>query len=702
MNLVDIYKKEKKPEETKKVSTSDTSVKKLVDKFSIFASISTNIRLIRQDIAKLVKIQGVKPTTKAESFFLSQKEKENVYESKLQKIKPTTPTKVETKATKTESSSPFDFIKDIFSFLIKGGILTAFIGGIGKLLEDPEIRKSVKEFFVGAIESVLNGVRQATTFIGEILQDDRVIQSIVDTVKLIFSTLKDVIVKIWNFEVETESGKFSVGDILKVLVGALVAFKLAVIAASAVLGAIATGIGSGVGRPGAPGSPGGKTPVPGTPGGAGPAGRPPVPGAPPTAGAPATGTPGFQRTAEDLIRERAARIAGEKGAKSGVQGVLNRFIAGTLGAGPIGALWLSAYTVYEIADRLAPDEQQQFIDSLEVIASVQSDIDAINAEQNTPESEKKKRIDILVKRSNLDLYKSRLEKLTKPKSPSASQQSTQTVPEAPNESAAETARLAAAAAAGKPTSVPSEKDPRARSYTSPTPASSQTGPNTNVRLDDEQRKMASLIFNRFKEAGFTDEQANAAIVNAYAESRLRPEAKSPVTPKEESYGLFQMNTKGGLGQGHDPQKLMDPNYNITLAIEAAKKSKSFVASKNLDEAVRAFTIEVERPANMMTEAEKRVNIASSILGTSMTPTAMAATTAPTSMAAAPTGGQKVMAASADFSDFMRQVLQPTVNVVAPTTNVQQAAMPRTQQNYTQPSVVDTEFMKLLVGRTVNL
>jgi len=120
--------------------------------------------------------------------------------------------------------------------------------------------------------------------------------------------------------------------------------------------------------------------------------------------------------------------------------------------------------------------------------------------------------------------------------------------------------------------------------------------------------MADLIYNRFREAGFSDVQARAAVANAIAESNLNPNAKN-ITAKEESYGLFQMNRKGGLGTNHTPENLMDPNYNIGLAIQAAKESKGFVNATTIEQAVSSFVKDVERPANQEAAILKRIQIA---------------------------------------------------------------------------------------------
>ena len=117
--------------------------------------------------------------------------------------------------------------------------------------------------------------------------------------------------------------------------------------------------------------------------------------------------------------------------------------------------------------------------------------------------------------------------------------------------------------------------------------------------------MANLIRNKFKAAGFTDAQAEGAVANAMAESRLDPNAHN--TEGEDSVGLFQMNRKGGLGKGYSVEQLKDPNFNIDLAIEAAKKSKRFKEAKTAEEATKAFMIDVERPKDQSASAQaKRV------------------------------------------------------------------------------------------------
>lgn len=133
----------------------------------------------------------------------------------------------------------------------------------------------------------------------------------------------------------------------------------------------------------------------------------------------------------------------------------------------------------------------------------------------------------------------------------------------------------------------------------------------STKLNAQQSQMADLIRKKFTDAGFSPEQAEAAVVNAYAESRLNPKAESPDTPKEKSYGLFQMNTKGGLGTNHDPEKLKDPNYNIDLMIKAAKgkAGERFRNATDLNTAISTFTEDLEKPANAALQGQRRIQLA---------------------------------------------------------------------------------------------
>lgn len=136
-----------------------------------------------------------------------------------------------------------------------------------------------------------------------------------------------------------------------------------------------------------------------------------------------------------------------------------------------------------------------------------------------------------------------------------------------------------------------------------------------TNLKEEQSQMANLIYDRFREAGFDDNQARAAVANAVAESSLNPNAHNE--KGEDSVGLFQMNRKGGLGQGYSVEQLKDPETNIALAIDAAKKSKKFTNASSVEEATEAFVRDVERPKDKVGAIAKRTQIALDMQGTSL-------------------------------------------------------------------------------------
>lgn len=69
--------------------------------------------------------------------------------------------------------------------------------------------------------------------------------------------------------------------------------------------------------------------------------------------------------------------------------------------------------------------------------------------------------------------------------------------------------------------------------------------------------------------------------------------------------------------------------------------------------------------------------------------------------AKPAAGPMIAAATTEVAKERMQLASAPVIISAPTTNNVQSPA-RNQQAYTQPSVVDSEFMKLLVGRTVTI
>jgi uncharacterized protein (TIGR02594 family) len=127
----------------------------------------------------------------------------------------------------------------------------------------------------------------------------------------------------------------------------------------------------------------------------------------------------------------------------------------------------------------------------------------------------------------------------------------------------------------------------------------------------DRHKWGDLIVDLFKRAGFTqDQHLRTALANAIRESSLDP--SETTGGREESIGLFQCNRRGGLGEGFTVEQLKDPETNIKIILDAARRSKSFCSASSLDAAMDAFVRNVERPANMDSEVEKRMEIANKL------------------------------------------------------------------------------------------
>ncbi len=121
-----------------------------------------------------------------------------------------------------------------------------------------------------------------------------------------------------------------------------------------------------------------------------------------------------------------------------------------------------------------------------------------------------------------------------------------------------------------------------------------------------KREMAQKILDAFAAAGFGQFQQVAAVANAIAESNLDPQAH---TGNEDSWGLFQLSKNGGYGSGHTAEELQNPDVNVGIIAEQAKKQPAFQAAASLDEAVDLFVKRIIRPANVSSEVVRRQQIA---------------------------------------------------------------------------------------------
>jgi hypothetical protein len=130
-----------------------------------------------------------------------------------------------------------------------------------------------------------------------------------------------------------------------------------------------------------------------------------------------------------------------------------------------------------------------------------------------------------------------------------------------------------------------------------------------------RRNMAELIARRFGERGYGVLQQIAAIANAIGESALNPAAKAG--GGEQSWGLFQLNQNGGVGQGFSSSVLKDPERNIAIMLDfiatLASADAAYRAVSSVNDAVAIFVRRFEQPADPGPAIARRSAIAQTLL-----------------------------------------------------------------------------------------
>lgn len=104
-------------------------------------SMARDMNVMRQNIIKMVKLQGGTPTNKADAFFSKSKDREAMYENLFKKDKATSPTKVETKKDEGGLAS---FVTKLLGpiGLIVAGLVSAVQTGISALKTSFDVFKS--------------------------------------------------------------------------------------------------------------------------------------------------------------------------------------------------------------------------------------------------------------------------------------------------------------------------------------------------------------------------------------------------------------------------------------------------------------------------------------------------------------------------------------------------------------------------------
>jgi len=255
----------------------------------ILPVMARDMNVMKNNMVKLVSIQGGTPRTRAEQFFAKAESKENDLEANFKRGN--SPSKASGPGMISRvgkglgfgsNTSIKDFIGNILKFIVKGALASLGVMGISKLLDNPDMKSSITDFIKNLFLSVLNIIKsgaemisgimkdddgkikeavigtfvaikdllvQSIKNIGELLSDPRVMKGIVD---IVFA-ISDAIKKIFEAEVDLSEygmGKTSLGKILADMALAFGAvYTASLIAAGALrqIGANMIGGGAGAG-----------------------------------------------------------------------------------------------------------------------------------------------------------------------------------------------------------------------------------------------------------------------------------------------------------------------------------------------------------------------------------------------------------------------------------------------------------------------
>lgn len=148
--------------------------------------------------------------------------------------------------------------------------------------------------------------------------------------------------------------------------------------------------------------------------------------------------------------------------------------------------------------------------------------------------------------------------------------------------------------------------------------SDETRQGKNISKNDAM----SIIQSEFTNAGYPISIAQAAIVNAKAESNLNPSA---VGDGGKSIGLFQLHESGG-GRGMSREQRMDPVLNTRRIIEEMRAvwnktsdgieslSNAVARGASVGELAGLFSYHVERPADRVGSIYVRQSLARRLFG----------------------------------------------------------------------------------------
>ena len=135
---------------------------------------------------------------------------------------------------------------------------------------------------------------------------------------------------------------------------------------------------------------------------------------------------------------------------------------------------------------------------------------------------------------------------------------------------------------------------------------------TAKNITDIQKDTAIVIEKNFNNLQIPKNITAAAIVNAFAESRLKPKV---IGDNGNSVGLFQLN-KFGLGSKMTVQHRQDANINSTVVgVQILKNQKLLDKEKNgatIPELASIFVEDIMRPKEIEAQKEYRSKLARKI------------------------------------------------------------------------------------------
>lgn len=130
----------------------------------------------------------------------------------------------------------------------------------------------------------------------------------------------------------------------------------------------------------------------------------------------------------------------------------------------------------------------------------------------------------------------------------------------------------------------------------------------------ENREIACEIEQALREEGFDSPLIEAALLNAYAESKFNPKA---VGDGGNSMGVFQLN-KNGLGhkmRDTDKHDVRSSVQRVAIAIRKSPRLKRAIESgAETPELTELFCTEIMRPSNKRIKARQRRELEGLIFG----------------------------------------------------------------------------------------